>query len=121
MGKKILVIDDNEQDQKVAHRHLSQAGYKDIVFAATGEDGVATAQKERPSLIVLDTDLPGIDGFETCKRIKAIEGLDTKIIVLTGLIDAVDAGKARENGADDYCVKTSDCASLLDAVQGLMV
>ncbi len=117
---KILVIDDNEQDQKVAKRYLAQAGYEDVAFADTGEDGVEMAERERPSLVVLDTDLPGINGFETCKRIKEIEGLDTKVIVLTGLIDAVDAGKARENGADDYCVKTSDCASLLDTIKGLV-
>ncbi|MCQ9206428.1 MAG: response regulator [Omnitrophica bacterium] len=121
MNKKILVVDDNEQDRKIITRVLSKAGFKDIITAERGEEGVEAAEKEKPELIVLDTVLPGIDGFETCRRIRKSQGpKTTKIIVTTGAIDAVDAGKARAAGADDYVVKTSDFAHLAKAVKSLL-
>ena len=109
MGKKILVIDDNEQDRKIINRFLSKAGYADVMLAENGEDGVKIANAEKPDLVVTDTMLPGIDGFEVCRQIREAQGpTNPKIIIMTGGIDAVDAVKARKMGADDYCVKTSD-------------
>ncbi len=119
MKKKILLVDDDEQDLKIIKRYLSQIGNDEIWTVRTGEEGVKSAQENHPDITILDTNLPGIDGFETCKRIKEIDGLQTKVILMTGLIDAVDAGKARKMGADDYCVKTSDYAFLLNAVRKL--
>lgn len=121
MGKKILIIDDTDSDRKIVKRFLNKAGYEDIVTAETGEQGVAAAVSEKPDLVITDTMMPGIDGFETCRRIREDHGRETpKIIVTTGAIDAVDAIKARKAGADDYCVKTSDAAQLIAAVKGLI-
>ena len=121
MGKKILIVDDNEQDRKIIQRFLDRSGYKDIFTAPTGEEGVKTAKAKKPDLVILDTVLPGIDGFEVCRRIREALGKTTpKIIIMTGSIDAVDAVKARTMGADDYCVKTSDYKPLLDAVKRLV-
>lgn len=121
MGKKILIIDDTETDRKILARHLGKAGYGEVVFAATGEDGVKMAQAEQPDLVITDTNMPGIDGFETCRQIReAAEKEHPKIIVTTGAIDAVDAIKARKCGADDYCVKTSDAEKLLAAIKNLI-
>jgi DNA-binding response OmpR family regulator len=120
MEKKLLIIDDNAQDQKVFKRYMMQAGYQNVLFADTGEKGVDMVKTEKPDLVILDTELPGIDGFETCRRIKEISGQGTSVIVLTGQIDAVDAGKARQNGADDYCVKTADCLPLLEAIKKVL-
>jgi len=120
MKKRILIIDDNEQDKKIMKRFLNKAGFQDISFAVTGEEGLDKADSEKPALVILDTILPGIDGFETCRRLresKKLSGL--RIIIITGSIDAVDAVKARKVGADDYCAKTSDFAPLLEAVAGL--
>jgi len=119
MGVKILIIEDNPQDQKIFQRYLIRAGYAQVLLAANGEEGLALAVKERPQIVVTDTNLPGMDGFEICRRVKAIDGLNARVIVMTGQVDAVDAGKAREHGADDYCVKTSDCAPLIAAVKNL--
>jgi len=120
MGKKILIIDDNDQDRKIIKRFLSKAGYDEIFIVETGEDGLKKAESEKPELVIIDTILPGIDGFEVCRQIRETQSPSyPKIIIITGSIDAVDAVKARKSGADDYCAKTSDCSSLLEAVKQL--
>lgn len=118
MSKKILIIDDTDSDRKIVTRFLNKAGYDNIVSAETGERGVAMAVSEKPDLVITDTMMPGIDGFETCRQIREAHDQETmKIIVTTGAIDAVDAVKARKAGADDYCVKTSDSTQLITAVK----
>jgi DNA-binding response OmpR family regulator len=121
MPKKILIIDDTNTDRKIVMRFLSKLGYENIIFAENGEDGVKMAASEKPDLVITDTNMPGIDGFETCRLIREENGKEKpKIIVMTGAIDAVDAVKARKAGADDYCVKTTDTAELLAAVKTLI-
>lgn len=121
MGKKLLIIDDNGQDRKIMQRFLNKAGYWEILMAETGEEGLKTVKSEKPDLIILDTILPGIDGYETCRQIRETQGPTTpKIIVLTGSVDAVDAVKAKKVGADDYCVKTGNCLYLIEAINKLI-
>jgi len=121
MAKKILIIDDTASDCKITQRYLNKEGYDNIIIAENGEDGVAMAASENPDLVITDTNMPGIDGFETCRQIRDAGSKETpKIIVTTGAIDAVDAIKARKSGADDYCVKTSDFAQLMVAVKNLI-
>ena len=121
MGKKILIIDDSEQDRKIIKRFLQGAGYTEILLAERGEDGVKKAELEKPDLVITDTNLPDIDGFEVCSKIRKFCNSEiTKIIVTTGSIDAIDAVQAREVGADDYCVKTSDFAALIEVVKGFI-
>ena len=121
MSKKILIIDDTDSDRKIVTRFLNKAGYDNIVIAETGEQGVTMAASERPELVITDTMMPGIDGFETCRQIREAHDQETmKIIVTTGAIDAVDAVKARKAGANDYCVKTSDPAQIIAAVKNLI-
>ena len=117
---RILVIDDNDQDRKIMERHLKKAGYGEVDLAETGEQGVEKAIAKKPDLVITDTMLPGIDGFEVCRQIKEKFAENSpKVIVMTGSIDAVDAVKARKLGADDYCVKTADGSSFLEAVKKL--
>lgn len=121
MGPKILVIDDNKQDRIIVKRFLNKAGYEEISVAESGEDGIKKAIDEKPDLVITDTVLPGVDGFEVCRKIKeTMTAVTPKIIVMTGTIDAVDAVKARKMGADDYCVKTADGAPLVEAVKNLL-
>jgi len=120
MIKKLLLIDDNEQDKKIIKRFLNKAGYHNIVTASTGEEGVEKEKTEDPDLVITDTVLPGIDGFMVCAKIREFRGPGKpKVIVITGAIDAVDAVKARKSGADDYCAKTSDFMPLLEAIKKL--
>ena len=121
MDKKILVIEDNPQDRKLVTVFLNKAGYKNIVFAQTGQEGIKAAGAEMPDLIVLDTVLPDKDGFQICTEIKEMLGQDCpKIVITTGSVFAVDALKAKRAGADDYCAKTSDFSSLIEAVKNLI-
>jgi len=117
---KLLVIDNNEQDRKLIKRFLNSAGFEDVVTADTGEDGLTKAESEKPDLVITDTVLPGMNGFDVCKKIRKTSGPDNpKVIIITGSIDAVDAVKAKKMGADDYCAKSSDFAPLIDAVKRL--
>jgi len=121
MGKKILVVDDNEIDLLIIRRYLIQAGDLDVITAGDAGDGIQKAKAEQPDLVVLDTLLPGTSGFEVCQALRRQFGPQhPKIVIVTGSIDAVDAVKARKVGADDYCAKTSDCAPLLEAIKKLM-
>jgi len=115
---KILIVDDNESDRKLFKVFLQNAGFKgEILMATTGEESLEMIQPHAPDLVILDTRMPGIDGFETCRGIKASAQTPIKVIMVTGLVDAVDAGKAREAGADGYCVKTSDGANLIETIK----
>ena len=120
MGKKILIVDDNETDILIMKRHLLHAGYSEVISAENAVDGIKKAQDERPDWIILDTLLPDSNGFEICQTIREkYNQTNPKIIITTGSIDAVDAVKARKSGADDYCAKTADCAPLLAAVKNI--
>ncbi len=117
MAKKILIIDDSETVREMLAAGLLEEGYE-VVTAASGEDGLVKAAAEKPDVIVLDTQMPGIDGFQTCKRLRENRELAAcKIIMTTGQIEAVDAVMARRMGADDYCAKTGDISLCLDAVR----
>jgi len=118
--KKILIIEDSRLQAKMAEEQFTKEGYE-VVLAADGKEGVQKAVSEKPDLVVIDTILPDIDGFEVCRQIKANEASSgTKTIVTTGSINAVDAGKAREAGADDYAVKTADYGALVKLVTELV-
>jgi len=120
MAKKILIVEDDAQDQKIIKLSLIKHGYEELIFTSTGEDAIAKARSEKPDLVLVDTKLPDMEGFEVCRQIKKIEGLITKIIVYTGYIDAVNVTKARLAGADDYEVKTEDFGKLLSAIKKLI-
>ena len=118
MIKKILIVDDSEPDRKIITRFLKKAGYENIIMAADGDEGVRMAKEENPDLVILDTVLPDTIGFEVCKKIREQEDEPKAIIIMqTGSIDNVDALRAKESGVDEYCVKTSDCIPLLEAIE----
>lgn len=120
MAKKILIIEDNPTTTRMLRDSLEARGYE-VFIADSGEDGIIKAELECPHLIIIDTILPGIDGFEVCRQIREIStSRRPKIIVTTGSVEAVDAKKAREVGADDYCAKTQDFSSLLSSARKLL-
>lgn len=119
--KKILLVDDNEGDQLLIKEALRTADI-DFIFTAalSGEEALSACESNQPDIVILDTQLPKMNGFQTCRKIKEMFGDSTKVIMMTGIIDAVDAGKARESGADDYCVKTSDYSHILEAIKKII-
>jgi len=117
MSLKILIIEDNEQDAKIMKKVLARSGFENTVFSLDGDTGIALAQKEKPGIVLVDTVLPGMDGFEVCRTLKKEIKIEAKVIMMTGRIDVVDVDKAREMGADDYCVKTEEFDVLVASVK----
>ena len=88
--------------------------------AADGVDGLKMAAEERPDLALVDTRLPKMDGYEVCRRIKVMKGLDAGVIMFTAYGDAVNVAKAKEVGADDFLAKTEDFANMHRAIKKLL-
>lgn len=110
----ILVVDDEPQIRRVLRTTLSFRGYE-ITEAATGEEAVELARKLKPDLILLDVNLPGISGIETCKEIR--RGSETPIIMLTVRNAERDKVVALDAGADDYVTKPFGIEELLARVR----
>ncbi|HPC94834.1 MAG TPA: response regulator transcription factor [Sedimentisphaerales bacterium] len=121
MGKgTILVVDDEEDIQELVKLNLVREGY-DVLMASTGEQAVEMAQTEQPVLTVLDLMLPGIDGLEVCRILKA--GSRTRqmpIIMLTAKSEESDVVTGLELGADDYITKPFSSKVLVARVRRLL-
>jgi len=103
--KKILVVEDNQTNMYLNCRILRSSGYE-VIEAKTGEKGIEMAIKEKPDLVIMDIQLPGIDGLETTKRIRESEAEDNvPIIALTSYAMAGDKKKALEAGCTGYIEK----------------
>jgi two-component system cell cycle response regulator DivK len=105
MKKRILAIEDHAENRRILGYLLASAGFE-MIEAVTGEEGVATAEKEQPDLIIMDIQLPGLDGYEATRRIKANPALrHIPIIVVTSYALSGDDVKAFEAGCDAYVTK----------------
>ena len=120
MTKRILLVEDNEGDQEFIKEALSEvyAG-AEVTVAPSGEQALKELEGPKFDIAIVDTLLPGMDGFEICKRIKEVAGGATKVVFMTGAIDAVDTEKANETGADVYAFKTPDISQLVEILQSL--
>ena len=102
---KILLIEDHEDNRRIVRDLVTSVGYE-LLEATTGEEGVAMAAAHIPGLILMDIQLPGIDGYETTRRIRADPALQhIPIIAVTSYALSGDDVKAREAGCDDYVTK----------------
>ncbi|HIK07421.1 MAG TPA: hybrid sensor histidine kinase/response regulator [Trichormus sp. M33_DOE_039] len=101
----ILLVDDNPNNLKVLSEAIQECGWK-ALMATDGESAIEQAEYAHPDLILLDVMMPGIDGFETCRRLKTNPStLNTPVIFMTALSDATDKVKGLEIGAVDYITK----------------
>ena len=117
MSKRILVIEDTEDNRQIIRDLLSSVGYE-LIEATDGVSGVALAQKERPDLILMDIQLPEIDGYEATRRIRAIPELaKVPIIAVTSYALSGDEAKTREAGCDGYVAKPFSPRQLLAKVR----
>ncbi len=113
---RILMVDDNPTNLQVLYQTLDGRGYR-LLIAKSGEQALTVSAKAKPALILLDIMMPGIDGFETCARLKADpETADSVIIFLSALNDASDKVKGLELGAVDYIAKPFDAEEVLARV-----
>ena len=101
----ILVVDDNPTNLQVLLESLKRTGFK-ILVARTGENAIQQAEYGKPDLILLDVMMPGIDGFETCRRFKTLDAFkEIPIIFMTALTDTTDKLKGFQAGGVDYVTK----------------
>ena len=115
--RTILVVDDHEDNRRILRDLLRNAGYE-VVEATTGEDGIAIAKARRPDLVLMDIQLPGIDGYEATRRIKADEALRRiPLIVVTSYALSGDDAKALAAGADAYVAKPFSPRAMLAKVR----
>ena len=118
----ILVVDDEANIADLVELYLRKEGFR-VLKAGTGEDGLAAARRERPRLVVLDVGLPGIDGLEVCKRLRAdaVPGLSgVPVIFLTARDGEIDRILGLELGADDYLTKPFSPRELVARVKAIL-
>ena len=113
----ILVVDDEPRIVRLVRSNLEPAGYK-ILTAADGEQGLRMAEMHDPDLIILDIMMPGMDGWDVCKRVR--EFSTVPIVMLTAKGDEQDKVKGLEIGADDYLPKPFGIPELLARVRAVL-
>jgi two-component system, cell cycle response regulator DivK len=117
---KILLVEDNEMNRDMLSRRLIKKGYE-VVMAMDGEQALEMAPSESPDLILMDISLPGLDGWETTRRLKARpETQAIPIIALTAHAMAGDKEKCLEAGCNDYDTKPVDLPRLLGKIQEML-
>ena len=117
MSKCILVVEDQADNRRIVRDLLTRSGYE-IVEAVTGEEGVTLAETQQPDLILMDIQLPIIDGYEAARRIKANPALQhIPIIAVTSYALSGDDVKAFAAGCDAYVAKPFSPRALLAKVR----
>ncbi len=117
---KILLVEDNEMNRDMLARRLQKRGFE-VVSAVDGEQGVAMAQSEAPALVLMDMSLPGLDGWEAARRIKAdVRTKTIPVIALTAHAMTGDREKALEAGCDDFDIKPIELSRLLEKIRALL-
>ena len=117
MSKRILVVEDQEDNRRILHDLLTNAGYE-IVQAENGEEAVKVAAAQRPDLILMDIQLPLLDGYEATRRIKSDPALRAiPIIVVTSYALSGDESMARAAGCDAYITKPYSPRAILAKIR----
>jgi two-component system, cell cycle response regulator DivK len=117
---RILLVEDNEMNRDMLSRRLIRNGYE-VSIAVDGQQGADMALSERPDLILMDMSLPGIDGWEATRRIKANDATRRiPVIALTAHAMAGDREKAMKVGCEDYDTKPVEISRLLGKIAALL-
>ena len=117
MNETILVVDDEPKIVKQARDYLERSGYR-VIGASDGKTALTSARTERPHLIVLDLNLPEMDGLDVCRALRRES--DVPIIMLTARVDETDRLIGLELGADDYITKPFSPRELVARVRAVL-
>lgn len=118
--KRVLVIEDNHDNLRLISYALKRDGYE-VISADTGEEGVDLACREKPSFIIVDINLPGIDGFEVTQRIRRSEICkDIPIIAITSHAMYGDREKIIASGCNSYFEKPIDPLTIMDKIHKII-
>src|SRR5258707_9886196 len=116
----ILVVDDNETNRDILITRLETHGYQ-LLQAADGEEALASAAQHSPDLILLDVEMPKLDGFEVCRRLKNDPAMPfIPIVLVTARAASQDVVTGLDAGADEYLTKPIDQASLVARVRSML-
>jgi DNA-binding response OmpR family regulator len=113
----VLLVDDDEKIQELLRLYVEREGHR-ALFAADGERALEIARRARPDLVLLDVMLPGLDGFEVCRRIRDFS--DVPILLLTARSGEADKVVGLDLGADDYVVKPFSPRELMARMRALL-
>ena len=117
---KVLVVEDNEMNRDMLTRRLQRRGYE-VIVSADGEDGVNKARSDSPDIILMDMDLPVLDGWAATRQLKASPETESiPVIALTAHAMAGDREKALEAGCDDYDTKPVEFSRLTQKMETLL-
>jgi len=117
---KILVVDDEPDCISIIQCRLEWCHYK-VITATNGKDGLEKAANEKPDLVLLDTDMPVMNGHEMLERMRKDPVLkDTPVIMVTALCEAQDVVKASSFGISDYIAKPVDFAKLVERISNTL-
>ena len=117
MTQKILIIEDDKSVQQLIRMYLVNDGFE-VIFSMDGKEGLDKALNDNPDLILLDLNLPKIDGIEICKKVRI--NSDVPIIMVTAKIEELDRLDGLENGADDYITKPFSPRELVARVKAVL-
>ncbi|HKD08293.1 MAG TPA: response regulator [Bryobacteraceae bacterium] len=113
---KILLVEDNEFNRDMLSRRLQRRGFE-VVLAEDGEQGIDVARSQKPDLILMDMDLPVLDGWEATRRLKAdISSKSIPIIALTAHALQSDCVRAYQAGCDDFATKPIEFTELMSKI-----
>lgn len=117
---KILVVEDNEENRDALSRRLERRGFE-VLLATDGRQGVEAAKAEKPDLILMDMNMPEMDGWEATRQIKAETALaGVPVIALTAHAMAGDRERALEAGCTDYHTKPIEFPKLLAQIEAVL-
>jgi two-component system cell cycle response regulator DivK len=120
MSRRVLVVEDEEDLRDIARFTLAGAGFE-VIEAVNGVEGVAKARSERLDLVLMDIQLPVLDGYDATRQIKALPGLAaTPIIAVSSFAMKGDEEKARASGCDGYVTKPYSPVQLLGIIRGYL-
>jgi two-component system, cell cycle response regulator len=120
MTARVLVVDDILPNVKLLEAKLS-GEYFDVLTATSGAEGIQKAESSSPDIILLDVMMPGMDGFETCQRLKSNPATaHIPVVMVTALTDATDRVRGLESGADDFLSKPVNDVALMARVRSLV-